>query len=184
MLPTTPTDDGVPIRCEVCGETSLVNVSRPPGDSVCPTCGTFLWVDAMAELTRQHSFVPGLRLSRLEATNRDDALSEVSQAIAEALDWNAGQRESFLAELLHREQLHSTGIGNGIAIPHALLDGIEGSFTAMALAPEGIPFDALDGQPVFLMIMIASPASRPQDHIQLLEQIARSLSEVASGGLF
>ena len=49
-MPATMTDGGSPIRCEICGVSSVVDVSRPPGDSVCPVCGTFLWVDAIVEL--------------------------------------------------------------------------------------------------------------------------------------
>lgn len=176
MSPSTSTDDGFPIRCEICGATSIVDVSRPPGDSVCPSCGTWLWVHAMAEFTSRNSFVPDLRVSRLEATNRDDALRELSQALAGELNWTADQQAAVWKDVLAREELCSTGIGNGVAIPHARVDWIDRSYTVMTLAPDGIAYNALDGQPVYLMIMIVSPSAQPEEHLRLLELISNSLS--------
>ncbi len=175
MISSTSTDDGFPIQCEICGVSSIVNVSKPPGDSVCPACGSFLWVTALVEVTRQNSFTPDLRLSQLEATNRDDAIREITQAIAKELHWTVDQQTSFVNSLLNREELGSTGIGRGFAVPHASVDWIDNCFTAMALAPDGIPFNALDGEPVHTIIMIASPKSCPGDHLRLLERVSRSL---------
>jgi mannitol/fructose-specific phosphotransferase system IIA component (Ntr-type) len=175
MIPSTSTDEGFPICCEICGNSSIVNVSRPPGDSVCPVCGCFLWVTALAEMTRQTSFVPDLRIARLDATNRNDALREISMLIADELGWTIDQQTSFVDALLKREELGSTGIGRGFAVPHAKFDWINDFFAAMALAPDGIAFDALDGEPVHTIIVIASPQSRPGDHLRLLERVSRSL---------
>jgi nitrogen PTS system EIIA component len=175
MMPSTSTDDGFPVRCDICGNSSIVNVSKPPGDSVCPACGCFLWVAALSEVTQRDSFIPNLRIASLDATNRDDALREMSRLIGEELRWTLDQQNRFVDAMLKREQLGSTGIGNGFAVPHAKVDWVEDSFTAMALAPEGIAFDALDGKPVYTIIMIASSRSSPGDHLRLLERISRSL---------
>jgi len=175
MNSSTSTDDGFPVRCEICGTSSTVNVSRPPGDSVCPACGSFLWVTALVETTRQNSFVPDLQIPRLDASNRDDAIHELSKAISKELCWTVDQQTSFASAVLKREELGSTGIGRGFAVPHASVDWIENCFTAMALAPGGIPFDALDGESVHTIIMIASPKSHPGDHLRLLERVSRSL---------
>lgn len=175
MMPSTSTGDGFPLRCEICGNSFTVHVSRPPGDSVCPACGHFLWVTALAEMTRRNSFEPDMRIARLNATNRDDALLEVSTLIAEELAWTFDEQTSFADALRKREELGSTGIGSGFAVPHAKLDWIHDCFAAMALAPDGIAFDAWDGQPVHTIIAIASPQSRPDDHLRLLERVSRSL---------
>lgn len=175
MMTSTSTDDGFPIRCEICGNSSIVNVSRPPGDSVCPACGCFLWVTALAEVTSQKSFVPDLRIARLDATNRDDSLREITMLIANELRWTMDQQNSFVDALLKREELGSTGIGRGFAVPHAKINWINDCFAAMALAPDGIAFNALDGEPVHTIITIASPQSRPGDHLRLLERVSRSL---------
>lgn len=175
MTPSALADDGFPIRCEVCGTSSNVSVSRPPGDSVCPACGSLLWVTALTEVTRRHSFVPDLRIPRLEATNRDEALREISNLISEELRWTVVQQDAFIEALLKREQLGSTGIGHGFAVPHAKVTWIRDCFTAIALAPAGLTFAALDGKPVHTIITIASPESRPADHLRLLEHVSRSL---------
>lgn len=152
----------------------MMNVSRPPGDSVCPACGCFLWVTALAEATRRNSFVPNLLVARLDATNRDDALREMSRLIAGELSWTLDQQNLYVDAMLKREKRGSTGIGSGYAVPHAKVDWVDDCFTAMALADD-IAFDALDGKPVHTIIMIVSPQSRPGDHIRLLECISRSL---------
>ena len=113
MISTT-TDDGTPIRCEICGESSLVNVSRPPGDSVCPNCGTFLWVDALVEITQKNSFVPDIRLREIVATVRSEAVREITRRAAAEFDWSIAQQNELNAAILKREELGSTGIGQRI----------------------------------------------------------------------
>lgn len=175
MISSTSTDDGFPIRCEISGTTSVVNVSRPPGDSICPACGSFLWVAALVEVTRQNLFVPDVRIPQLNASNRNDAVREVTWAIGEQLNWTQDQRGAFVNAVLVREEMGATGIGRGIAVPHASVDWIDECFTVIALAPDGIPFNALDGEPVHTIVMIASPKSRPGVHLRLLERVSRSL---------
>ncbi|MCA9187346.1 MAG: PTS sugar transporter subunit IIA [Pirellulaceae bacterium] len=126
-------------------------------------------------MTSQKSFVPDLRIARLNATNRDDALREISMFIAKELRWTRRQRNSLVDALIKREGLGSTGIGRGFAVPHAKIDWIEDCFTAMALAPGGIDFDALDRQPVYTIITIASPQSEQGHHVRLLERVSHSL---------
>ncbi|MFO0942962.1 MAG: PTS sugar transporter subunit IIA [Pirellulales bacterium] len=174
MMPSTSTDDGFPVHCDLCGNSSTVNVSKPPSDSVCPVCGCFLWVTALVEVTRrQESFVPDLLISRLETINRDDALREMSRLISEELSWTIDQQSRFVEALLHREHLGSTGIGNGFAVPHAKVDWVDQCFTAMALAPDGIAFDSIDLKTVHTIIMIASPQSQSGEGLRLLERISR-----------
>jgi PTS system fructose-specific IIA component/PTS system nitrogen regulatory IIA component len=180
MITSTSTDDGFPIRCEICGTSSIVNVSRPPGDSVCPACGTFLWVAALAEVARLNQFVPDLTLSHLDSTNRDDSIAELAQAIADRQNWTTAQHASFVHAVLKREELGSTGIGRGFAVPHAAVDWIDCCCTVMGCAPNGIAFNALDEKPVHTIILIASPKSCPADHLRLLERISRSIRWVGN----
>ena len=174
MISTT-TDDGTPIRCEICGASSLVNVSRPPGDSVCPNCGTFLWVDALLEITQQNSFVPDLRLREVAATTQSEAVREITGRMASEFNWTTDQQNELADAILQREELGSTGIGHGFAVPHASVDWLTSCVTAMAFAPNGIQFDSLDGRPVHTVILIASPKSKPGDHLRLLERVCRTL---------
>ena len=178
MLNSTTTDDGFPVRCEICGNSSIVNVSRPPGDSVCPYCGSFLWVAAIVEITQQNSFVPDLTIPTIEASSRNNAIELLVNVIANSLDWSESQATQFFNAIVKREDLGSTGIGRGFAVPHAKIDWLDRCFTVMTFVPDGVNFDALDGQPVNTIIMIAAPMLRPGDHLRLLECVSRSLRNV------
>lgn len=177
-MAATSTDEGFPIRCEVCGGSAIVDVSCPPGDSVCPTCGSFLWVSALVEMTSVSAFVPDLRIASLEATNRDDAFRETAKFVGDDLGWIPEQQRSFVNALIKRELLGSTEIGRGFAVPHAKVDWVDDPYTAMAFAPAGISFDSVDGKPVHTIITIVAPTSRPGDYLRLLERVVRSLRAI------
>jgi mannitol/fructose-specific phosphotransferase system IIA component (Ntr-type) len=84
--------------------------------------------------------------------------------------------ENVVDRVVEREMEMSTGIGYGIAIPHARLPGISCLYMAAARLAEGIEFDSLDGAPVNLIFMMASPASSPTDHIQVLSALSQIMS--------
>lgn len=89
MDAATSTDDGLPVvRCEICRQTARVQVSRPLGDSVCPSCGTLLWVDAWVTSARRHDFTPDVRLRELQATDLSDVLQQMCNALAERFEWD------------------------------------------------------------------------------------------------
>ncbi|MCE9552560.1 MAG: PTS sugar transporter subunit IIA [Planctomycetes bacterium] len=157
MFISSSTDDGFPVRCDVCGASSLVNVSRPPGDSVCPQCSSFLWVDAVVEITSRDQFVPDIRIHQIDSSDRDTVLREMVGAMAAECSWNIDCADAFFKAILKREEIGSTGIGSGFAIPHAPLESIDNVTSAMAFVPQGIEFNALDGRPVHTVIMLASP---------------------------
>jgi nitrogen PTS system EIIA component len=75
--------------------------------------------------------------------------------------------------LVAREQLGSTGLGNGIAIPHGKLEGIAGVTAVFARLEQPIEFDAVDDQPVDLVIMLLAPAGSGADHLKALARVAR-----------
>lgn len=174
-MTSTATDDGTPIRCKICGASSLVNVSRPPGDSVCPNCGTFLWVDAVVEVTRQSSFVPDMTLREIASTIRSDAVREIISCAAAEYDWTIEQQNELANAITKREKLGSTGIGNGFALPHASVDWLCSCVSVIAFSPKGIDFDSLDGNAVHTVILIASPRSNPGDHLRFLDRVSRSI---------
>jgi mannitol/fructose-specific phosphotransferase system IIA component (Ntr-type) len=175
MTVSSSTDDGIPIRCDFCGALSFVNVSRPPGDSVCPACGTFLWVNAVVAVSEEHEFVPNFRFSKIAAKTRFDAIHEITHLVGTELEWNKGQLYELNVAILKREDLGSTGTGRGFAVPHASVDWIASCTTAMAFAPNGIEFDSLDGKPVHSFILVVSPSSKPGDHLRTLERVSRAI---------
>jgi PTS system nitrogen regulatory IIA component len=114
---------------------------------------------------------PELIFPDLPAADR----SEVLRAFADRL---AGQGlVENGAELFHklweREQLGSTGIGSGIAIPHCKLPGLAQGIVAVGLVPAGVDFGAADGRPVQVLFLVISPSGSPAEHLQVLAAISR-----------
>lgn len=85
--------------------------------------------------------------------------------------------DEIFTSLLEREQLGSTGLGKGIAIPHARVTQCEGSLAAFLHLNQGIEFDALDNQPVDLLFALVVPAQATQEHLELLAQLAAMFSD-------
>ncbi len=81
----------------------------------------------------------------------------------------------FLKALARRENLESTGIGDGIAIPHARTDAVKGLTLAFARSQDGVDFSAIDGKPSYLIFLIASPEDKKSEYIMALAKISRLL---------
>lgn len=82
-------------------------------------------------------------------------------------------RETLVEALLERESLQSTGIGSGVAVPHAICEDLEDPRLVLGLCHQGADFRALDEQPVHLFLMLLSPPEETRLHIKLLARIAR-----------
>lgn len=115
---------------------------------------------------------PNAVISPLRANGKKQALQELAQHAA-AL---TGLPERELSEaLLQRERLGSTGIGDGIAIPHGRLPGIDRLIGLFARVEKPIDFDALDGQPVDIIFVLIAPEGAGADHLKALARVARVL---------
>jgi PTS system nitrogen regulatory IIA component len=110
----------------------------------------------------------------LRANSKKQALQELS-AHASRLT-GVEEREIFDA-LWQRERLGSTGIGEGIAIPHGKLPVLDRLFGFMARLDKPVDFDSLDGQPVDLLFLLLAPEGAGADHLKALARIARLLRE-------
>lgn len=86
-------------------------------------------------------------------------------------------RDAALKAILEREKKMSTGMQNGIAIPHGKSDTIEELVTALAIHKEGVDFESLDGKPSRIFIMTLSPVNRTGPHIQFLAETSRLLGD-------
>ncbi|MCO5091631.1 PTS IIA-like nitrogen regulatory protein PtsN [Bosea sp. (in: a-proteobacteria)] len=115
---------------------------------------------------------PAAVISPLRANGKKQALQELAQHAA--LLTGLPDREVFEA-LLQRERLGSTGIGDGIAIPHGRLPGIERLVGLFARTEKPIDFDALDGQPVDIVFVLIAPEGAGADHLKALARVARVL---------
>jgi PTS system nitrogen regulatory IIA component len=116
--------------------------------------------------------LPAAVLPRLNAANRRQALQAVSEALAAAAKVDG--RAAFDAILL-RERLAGTGVGEGVAIPHARLAGLARPIGAFARLDPPLDFDAMDGRPADLVFMLLAPADRGGDHLKALARISRAL---------
>jgi mannitol/fructose-specific phosphotransferase system IIA component (Ntr-type)/transcriptional regulator with XRE-family HTH domain len=103
--------------------------------------------------------------------------SLLKDAVARVADrCNGLEPEIMLKELLERENTASTGIGCGIAIPHACVTGLDRMIAAFLRIPEGLDFDAIDGKPVYMALLLAGPQSSANLHLRLLARIAKLVS--------
>jgi len=85
--------------------------------------------------------------------------------------------DQVLELIMAREHLGSTGIGHGVAIPHSRMPDLAEPVIAMARHPEGIDFDAIDGQPVYIVVMLLVPDDEDGQHLELLAKLARLLQK-------
>ena len=121
------------------------------------------------DLVAPNAIIPALRVN-----GKKQALQEIS-AKAAAL---TGQPERTILEiLLQREKLGSTGVGNGVAIPHGKLAKLNQVFGLFARLERPVDFEALDGQPVDLIFLLLAPEGAGADHLKALARIARLLRD-------
>lgn len=110
---------------------------------------------------------------RLESKTKDEVLEELTDLLEKT--GKVTNREEFLRVIREREELGSTGIGYNIAIPHARSTGIKGLTGAFGISKEGIDFDALDKEPVYLFFVLAAPKNAAGDYLKALATISRLL---------
>jgi PTS system nitrogen regulatory IIA component len=108
--------------------------------------------------------------SKKRAFEQAGLLFENNQGVARAKVFDS---------LFARERLGSTGLGQGVAIPHGRIKGLKEAVAAFVRVAEPIPFDAPDGQPVSLMVFLLVPEQASQAHLDLLSELAQMLSDKA-----
>ena len=116
----------------------------------------------------QHIKVP------LLAKNKKDAITELVQLLADAKEVKDSQ--ILLNSVLEREATRTTGIGNGLAIPHGKCAGVDHLVVAIAKPETPIDFESIDGRPVNLIVLLASPPDQTGPHIQALARISRLMN--------
>ncbi len=110
---------------------------------------------------------------KLQSQTRDEAIAELVQALAVAGAVTNKSVPAVTKAVLAREKQATTGIGKGVALPHAKLAGLKKPVCAIGLAPEGIDFSALDSKPVYSVILLLSSPDNPDEHLQAMEAIFR-----------
>ncbi len=113
----------------------------------------------------------------LTAGDKPGVVREMVQALLDAGAIDPGDMESIVKAIMNREELGSTGIGRGVAVPHAKHASVDRLVGTVAVSREGVDFDSLDGEKVYVLFLLVSPLDRPGDHLRALENIARQLRD-------
>lgn len=113
-------------------------------------------------------------IAHLKANSKKQALQELSARAAKI----TGQHERAIFDtLLERERLGTTGVGNGIAIPHGRLPGLDKLYGLFARVERPIDFDSIDEMPVDLIFLLLAPESAGADHLKALARVSRLLRD-------
>ncbi|NQT12512.1 MAG: PTS sugar transporter subunit IIA [Planctomycetes bacterium] len=119
--------------------------------------------------------VPNAIRAELTADDKEGVIREMVQALMDAGQVVEDEFESIVQAILKREELGSTGIGRGVAVPHTKHPSVSRLVGNVAISEAGIAFDSLDGEKVQLFFLLISPPDRPGDHLRALENISRQL---------
>jgi PTS system nitrogen regulatory IIA component len=123
----------------------------------------------LIDLVAPNAIIPALKVN-----SKKQAIQELAAKAARL----TGQNERGIFDtLMQREKLGSTGVGNGIAIPHGKLAKLDKLFGMFARLERPVAFEALDGQPVDLVFLLLAPEAAGADHLKALARVARLLRD-------
>ena len=122
----------------------------------------------LSDILTENDIIPDLK-----AQDKKGVLEELAEAI---ITHDPGlDKGSLVRVLLERERLGSTGIGDGVAIPHGKFHGISHPIISFGRSRSGLDFDSMDGEPVFLFFLLVAPENSASIHLKALAKIARIL---------
>ena len=113
----------------------------------------------------------------MKATSKEGALRELA-ALA-AVECGRFTEEVLYKVLLERESLGSTGVGNGVAIPHGKINGLDDILLCFGRNRAGLNFEAIDNRPVYLFVLLLSPAGKAAEYLQTLALVSKILKDSA-----
>jgi PTS system fructose-specific IIA component/PTS system nitrogen regulatory IIA component len=115
----------------------------------------------------------------LTAGTKDAVIREIVDGLRSTGNIAADVADDIVRAILKREQLGSTGIGRGIAIPHTKHASVDRLTGTVAISRGGVAFDSIDGEPVYVFVLLVSPQDRPGDHLRALENVVRTMRDDA-----
>jgi mannitol/fructose-specific phosphotransferase system IIA component (Ntr-type) len=113
----------------------------------------------------------------LKATDKREVIQELVKAVKTVYKPEKFQVKEVVDAVMEREKLGSTGLGAGVAVPHARAPGLKTVLGAFGRHPKGMDFNSLDGEPVHLIFLILSPASQPELYQQALKCVMDSIRQ-------
>lgn len=111
----------------------------------------------------------------MTATDKEEAIRELVDVLAKAE--GIRNKEDLIKVLMNRETLGSTGIGQGVGIPHGKTNAVKKLVAAFGICHQGINFDALDGEPVYIFFLLVAPEDSAGPHLKGLARISRLLKD-------
>jgi PTS system fructose-specific IIC component/PTS system nitrogen regulatory IIA component len=121
----------------------------------------------------QDVFHPEFIKVNMEAEDKDEAFEELTDYFCKAGKGNI--REEIMGALRIREQKMSTGIQKGIAIPHGNTNAVDSVSGVLGISRKGVDYEALDGEPVYLLFMLVAPLKETETHLRVLKRLAELL---------
>jgi nitrogen PTS system EIIA component len=128
----------------------------------------------MSDFVVRDAIVPDLA-----AVNKEGVIREMVESLRAAGQFRGTDLDDVVKAILKRELLGSTGIGRGVAIPHTKHNSVDRLLGTVAVSSKGVAFDSLDGEPVYVFVLLISPQDRPGDHLRALENVSRCLRDDA-----
>lgn len=111
------------------------------------------------------------------ADDKEGVIRELVEGLVRADALSADDMDGIIKAIMKREELGSTGIGKGIAVPHTKHAGVQKLVGTVGVSADGVDFNSLDGEKVHLLFLLISPPDRPGDHLRALENISRQLRD-------
>jgi PTS system nitrogen regulatory IIA component len=122
----------------------------------------------MSEIIEAENIIPDLK-----ATDKNGVLEELAEVVSNR-EPSINKRD-LVRVLIERERLGSTGIGDGVAIPHGKMNGIKQPLISFGRSNKGLDFDSMDGQTAYLFFLLVAPENSSSVHLQVLAKIAKIL---------
>jgi mannitol/fructose-specific phosphotransferase system IIA component (Ntr-type) len=126
----------------------------------------------LTEILSEHEIKIGL-----EAEDKMEAIEELIDLLISEHEISLRDRDVIIDAVFTRERSISTGVGEGVAIPHGSIDCVDEIVGSIGISPNGIDFDSFDGEPVFIVLLLLVPKTSFGKHIKTLAHIARTLSK-------
>lgn len=111
----------------------------------------------------------------LKSKDKRGVIQELVQAARKACEGEKFAAADIVEAIVQREKIGSTGVGGGVGVPHAKLDAVKNVVGAFGRAPHGVDFNAVDGEPVYLIFLILAPPSRNEAYLQALQKVMAAI---------
>jgi PTS system nitrogen regulatory IIA component len=112
----------------------------------------------------------------LDARNKREAIEEVVDLLVEEHEISMASRSSVIEAVMEREQMVSTGMEHGVAIPHGAVDSVDELVAALIVSKDGIDFKSIDGKPAHIIILLILPANKYSSSVQTMACVSRIMN--------